>query len=866
MSGARAARVLLLTRALSLGCAVLGSCAVLAGCAPLPNFEANECGNRVVEEAIEDCDGFPAESGAECREPGSVGECHFDCTRGTDGLRPACPTGWGCDAGGICRRPTGEFETLRELEVGSATQLMSGDFDGDGRSDLVSLEPTESLGITRLKVHYFDASAALSETHAFPLRILAPLVGNVTDDALSDILFSDPRVGLLRGRSDRSWLPDAFSSYRVANTGIRVLSISPAAVERTTGFLVFGSLRGEPGVFIADSNSAGMTRQLAPLPAPVEGFAGEPAGGHLFEDRTLYPCQQALVAMAGESRFLLFDACTTRPGEVDPVWREQAEQHVIELEPPAPVDAGPLISDLNGDQHLDVLIGAGGLAYVSYGDGQRLATAVPYLPAIANLPQPLLGVPMPLAVGDVTADGAPDFLLPDGLFLSRPSSGGSGFDYSAYAQHALGYWDHGLAADLNGNGRLDFVAASSEHPGIDFFNGTGSIYLTEFTVPTSRPVQQLIVGDFNGDQLLDLGLSQATNRANPPDSVLIAYGAPFGPPEPPVPVARMNGIEQLSSVREGADDHLVVSSGEWRDEIHTGALALLAASGDRVPLASFDLTTFAEDGSTDGSAAVRLAAGSLLAPGNRDVLALAFGNDADGNLRPDEGLQAWLLPALAKDGTPARLATEFDPALAPVSTTNASTPLSLSALALDLDGDGIEEVVLAAPLLGGARCSLAAFAVTSTQLVGRGRWALDEPCARVELGSFDGDADGALDLILLTGPGPDSGGTLSIFWNDGHGGFAPERRTLLMDAAPLAFAVLKSSAARPLTLAVVNPEGLWLVAATQQAREFEPPQSFLSRADCTGVTAADFNGDAALDLAYTASGNVTVLKAILETR
>ena len=78
--------------------------------------------------------------------------------------------------------------------------------------------------------------------------------------------------------------------------------------------------------------------------------------------------------------------------------------------------------------------------------------------------------------------------------------------------------------------------------------------------------------------------------------------------------------------------------------------------------------------------------------------------------------------------------------------------------------------------------------------------------------------------------------------------------------------VLKASAARPLTLAVVNPEGLWLVAATQQAREFTAPSPFVSRADCTDVAAADFNGDAALDLAYAAGGNVNILAAILETR
>ena len=54
-------------------------------------------------------------------------------------------------------------------------------------------------------------------------------------------------------------------------------------------------------------------------------------------------------------------------------------------------------NDGTGDQHLDVLIGAGGRAYVSYGDGQSLAPAVPYVPAVANASQPLLSVPMPLA-------------------------------------------------------------------------------------------------------------------------------------------------------------------------------------------------------------------------------------------------------------------------------------------------------------------------------------------------------------------------------------------------------------------------------------------------------------------------------------
>jgi hypothetical protein len=195
----------------------------------------------------------------------------------------------------------------------------------------------------------------------------------------------------------------------------------------------------------------------------------------------------------------------------------------------------------------------------------------------------------------------------------------------------------------------------------------------------------------------------------------------------------------------------------------------------------------------------------------------------------------------------------------------------LTTIAMDLDGDAREELLVAAPLADGLRCSLAAFAVEPEALVSRGSWTLDEACLQIELGALDGDADGARDLVVRTGPNRDGSGSLSILWNDGAGGFSPERRaqltaTSLGDPAPLAHAVLGASGARPLTFAVVNAEGLWLVAATQQAREFEPPRSFVSRDDCTGISAADFNGDGVLDLAYAASGNLTLLRALLETR
>jgi hypothetical protein len=853
--------------------AALAALLVFSACARLPSIASGECGNGVIEDP-EDCDGFPAANGSQCREPGSVGECHLDCTRQSDGVRHDCPAGWGCDLGDICRPPTGEFETLREIEVGSATSLLAGDIDGDGRSDIVSLEPFEGAGVTRLRAHYFDERAAMVQTEAFPLRLLSPVLDDLDGDKRVDILFSDTRVGLLRGRSDRNWVPDTFSSYRVPGSLLRTITVYPGLVQNTSAFLVFGhfgGVDGVDGVYVADGTNGGVPRLLATAPSVGE-FAGDPVSGRILEDQATYPCLQALVATRGDTRFWLYDACTVDPVSGVPVWRAQAEVRSTELSPATPIDVAPLLVDVNGDGHLDVLVGGGGRAFVAIGDGQGLASAVPYDLEIANLPAPLPFLPMPLAAADVTGDGAPDFVFDDQIILSSPAASGTGFDYFPYAIHVAGYWTNALIADLNDNGKLDIVGSSAAHPGVDFFNGTGTLGLTEFSIPTNRPAEHLAVGDFDGDYIQDLALSQISSSADAPDSLFISFGTPSGPPLAPAPVAQLSGIEQVNPFQEGVINHLVLSSSDQLDGEQRGAITLLVANGDRIPLASYELTTFAEDGSTDASGAIRMATGAFLAAGQGDVLqgdvlALAFPRSEGLDFDYRQGLQAWLLPALAtSDGTPVRLETDLDPALLPISVGDFSTGLSVAMNAADMDGDGREEAIAAMPHGDDQHCALLTFTVDTERLTTKSSLILDQPCWRVEVSALDADADGFRDLLLLTGPREASGGDLSIFWNDGSGNFDRERRTVLTTDAPLAFAALKATPARRLSIAFVNPVGLLLTQASEQPRQFDAPSVLVGRPDCTGVVAADLNGDDAVDLAYAASGNLNILKAILEAR
>lgn len=844
-----------------------GALLVLVACARLPEIDLGQCGNGVIEEETEDCDGFPAQVAsahpAQCRPPGITGQCRLDCSRQNDGTVPDCPAGWGCDSGGLCRRPTNTFETEPEIEVGSATTLLSGDFDGDGRADVVSLEPSEGVGITRMRVHYFDERAQLADTHTFPLPIIAPVVADLSGDGRSDILLSDTRLALLRGRSDRTWLPDTFSSYRVYDSSLLTTTVYPDPIENTSAFVVFARL-GEQGdgLYIVGGNANGMPHSIGRVPA-VEDFVGEPVAGRFLEDAG-HPCSQVLVAARGQTHFSMSDVCTTREGYVGPVWRAEAEQRDVQLDPARPIDAAPIVGDLNGDGHLDVLVGAGGIAFASYGNGQGLAPAVPFVIAPANVPQPLTDQPMPLAVADVTGDGAPDFLADRTLAVSAPSGTGSGFDYGNYTLHPAGYWTTALSANLNGNSYPDFIAASRNHPGIDFFNGTGTITVTDFSIPTNRPVQHLLAGDFDGDQIRDVAFTEISATSGLADSVFIAFGRPSGAPEPPQVVARVSNIQQLNFFRDDGRDHILVSARENPGDRQRASLALLASNGDRIPVASLDLTTFAADGSTNSSAPVRMAAGGFLGPGHGDVLALSFLRDAF-ELNLDAGIQAWLMPSLASDGTPALLHADFPPELGPITTGELAAPLSLSITNLDVDGDGRDEVLMAMPRNDGARCSVLLYGVEPDQLVARGDWIVEEPCQRVEVRGLDADSDGTPDILLLTGAGDASSGTLSVFWNEG-GNFAVERRTVLTNDAPQAFAVLKATTARHLTVGYVNASGLSLVTAKEQAHEFEPPELEVARAGCTGIVAADVNGDGATDLIYAADGNLNVRKAILESR
>jgi hypothetical protein len=839
------ARALALS-ALELSALGLALLMLVAACVRLPQIGDDECGNGVIEPP-EDCDTFGVDGGALCRPQGSVGECHLDCSA-TGAGRDACPAGWGCDLGGICRRPTGEFDPAREFEVGTAALLASADFDGDGRADVLSSEPLDAFGVTRIKFHYFDEEGELSDTRPFPRLLLSPAIARMNDDARADVVFTDERVGMLLGRTDRSWVPETFSSYRFPNTAIRTLTVRDGLIEDTGGFLVFTLFENTAGVYVPDPANDGLPRRLGTLPVPVERFVREPVAAQVVEGA---PCKQSLLAFEGEARFTMFDVC--QPGsDGSVVWRPEMTVAQIALDPPEPIVNGLLAADVNGDGHLDVIAGAAARSFVAYGDGQTLATAVPW--TITPAEGAAIGdVPMPLAVGEVTGDGVADFVFPTGILLSQPSSLGQ----SLYSPGSAGQqrWTAAVIADLNANGDPDILVGSSDRPGLSFFNGTGTPDFTFFALPTSRPVEQLVVGDFDGDFIEDVAFTQDSGSGQDERAVMMAFGAPFGAPLPPVAVARLPNVEQMMAYREAKLSHLLISSSEDVSEGRRGVLTLLTGSTDRLPVALYELTTFAADSSVNGSLGVRVLGGAFTSGAPGDVLAIG-----SQGAPMDAALQFWLLPALASTpGTPVLLSGSLPPDVHP---TVGAGGLSLSGVAADLDGDGRDEALFAMPGQDAAQCALLVFAVEPERVTLRSDVRVAEPCVRAEVAAVHADGDGRLDVAWLSGRADGSERALSILWNDGNGGLSADARSLVADrfVSPQAFALLPDFGARGTQVVYATPTGL-VRAPITAARAVGEHQPLLPLEGCTGLTAADVDGDGALDLVAAARGNLHVLRA-----
>ncbi|HYT07672.1 MAG TPA: VCBS repeat-containing protein, partial [Rugosimonospora sp.] len=165
----------------------------------------------------------------------------------------------------------------------------------------------------------------------------------------------------------------------------------------------------------------------------------------------------------------------------------------------------PLLIDINGDGHLD-LVATARLAkpalHMWLGDGKGGFT--PTAPTWTDIGYAAL------ATGDINGDGFPDIVAAShfGTVQTLLSDGKGGFTEKIL--HGDDGYVAAHLADLNGDGHLDLILVGYEKVGIEVYFGDGkgnwSLHsrLPEPRPGPTMPGRALVVGDLNHDGHLDL--------------------------------------------------------------------------------------------------------------------------------------------------------------------------------------------------------------------------------------------------------------------------------------------------------------------------------------------------------------------------
>jgi FG-GAP-like repeat len=193
------------------------------------------------------------------------------------------------------------------------------------------------------------------------------------------------------------------------------------------------------------------------------------------------------------------------------------------LQPAITYSAGPypefvVLADFNKDGHLDIAVAnraLNGPGYVNIlignGDG-TFKPPVAYGPYLDSFR---------LAVADVNNDGALDILVADtssGSLLLGNGDGTFRAGASIGASNTLFF----AAADFNGDGKLDLVSAFNSGSMIQMFLGNGKgAFTLKSSYPVATPPISLVTGDFNGDGTPDF--ASADEAVNDKDSNVAVF-------------------------------------------------------------------------------------------------------------------------------------------------------------------------------------------------------------------------------------------------------------------------------------------------------------------------------------------------------
>jgi hypothetical protein len=375
-------------------------------------------------------------------------------------------------------------------------------------------------------------------------------------------------------------------------------------------------------------------------------------------------------------------------------------------------------------------------------------------------------------------------------------------------------------------------------------------------------VSALGTGDYDGDLIDDLAFVEAASIGGRiQELVAIDFGSRDGLPLPPTRLAELEGVRQLGAIADGGMDVLFACTDRRIGGVDYSSINLFDGSPDRLPFATYTLVDFANGEALDDWFAPAIVLGAFGKAGRQDVLAL--GTTKNGVVGSE-----WLLSDIGGQGQPPRLLeVQLPDDFRPTLPQGLSSKLQVAGTAADLDADARDEALWLSPQ-GEDGCVLLIQAIDEVALSAtqRALLELDGRCNAPELEVRDLDADHAPDVLALVGDPSREPRHLEVLWNDGHGGFSLERRSIVADPKDRdlrGFAVLKRPD-EPSQLVLVSERSLRLATLGPEPRVFAAPRELEQLVDGRSVVVTDPNGDGLPDIAVADTAGLWLLRARLE--